>query len=333
MRTLLIVFAAVMLGIGSGTAIAQPYPMYSQYLMNGFLINPSIAGRDGFTTANLTVREQWVGMEGAPSTYAASFQTRVLKNSYISKSTDVQKKIVRPTKGGRVGLGGYLFSDINGIMKRTGFQAAYAYHIPVGGSEDMPPNNLSFGLALTAYQFNVNLDGLVYDRNDPLLNSYDRSIFVPDFNFGASYSTPKYYLGFSMANLFRGSLAFADTSNMPRQELGSYFLTGAVKFQLAKDWILEPSALIKSTDMAFSSFQVDLTSRIYFRNDYWAGISYRTNNAVILMAGVRYDRFYFAYALDLTLSDLEGRGYETHEFTLAVRFGENARRYRWLNAY
>ena len=93
------ILSLVVFGIICSASFAQQVPMYSQYIMNGFLINPSFAGRDGYTTINLTVREQWVGLEQSPSTYAASFQTRILKNSYISKSTAVRKKLVKPTKG------------------------------------------------------------------------------------------------------------------------------------------------------------------------------------------------------------------------------------------
>ena len=143
------------------TSLAQQVPMYSQYIMNGFLINPSFAGRDGYTTINLTVREQWVGLDQAPGTYAASFQTRILKNSFISRSTAVRKKTIMPTKGGNVGIGGYVFNDENGIMRRTGFQAAYAYHITMGNTGSYP-NNLSFGLALTAYQFAINTESPMF---------------------------------------------------------------------------------------------------------------------------------------------------------------------------
>src|SRR5674536_160623 len=98
MRYLKSILSAIVLCFVTVASFAQTVPMYSQYIMNGFLINPSFAGRDGYTTVNLTVREQWVGMSGAPSTYAASFQTRILKNSFISKSTAVRKKIIKPTK-------------------------------------------------------------------------------------------------------------------------------------------------------------------------------------------------------------------------------------------
>ena len=316
-----------------GISQAQQVPMYSQYIMNGFLVNPSFAGRDGYTSVNLTVREQWVGMSHAPSTYALSFQTRILKNSYISKATLVKKKLIRPTRGGQVGVGGYVFNDNNGIMHRTGIQAAYAYQIPLGDDDNEFTRSLAFGLALTAYQYAINTEGLVYDKDDPYLNNYDRSVFIPDFNFGVSYITPKYYLGFSMTNLLRGSLMFFNDNGINNFELGHYFLTGGIKVPLSGNWILEPSAFLKSSDMVFKSIQLDITSRIYYKNDYWAGISYRTNDALILMLGLRYDRFYFAYAFDYTLTDIRRQSFGSHEFTLAVKFGTSARRYRWLNAY
>jgi len=333
MRYLRRILPAIVFSFIFGAAFAQQVPMYSQYIMNGFLINPSFAGRDGYTTVNLTVREQWVGMSGAPSTYAASFQTRILKNSFISKSTAVRKKIIKPTKGGKVGLGGYIFNDNNGIMHRTGIQLAYAYHISMGRTGGIP-NDLSFGLAMTAYQFAVNTTGAILsNQDDPLLNSFDRSVFIPDFNFGASFTTSKYYVGFAMTNLLRGSLLFADTSSTKRNELGNYFLTGGIKFPLSADWILEPSTFIKASDMLLKSIQMDLTARVYYKEDYWAGLSWRTNDAIIIMMGLKYDRFYFAYAFDFTLTDIRKQSFGTHELSLAVKFGESARRYRWINAY
>jgi type IX secretion system PorP/SprF family membrane protein len=333
MRNLRSILPAIVLSFSFGAVFAQQVPMYSQYIMNGFLINPSFAGRDGYTTVNLTVREQWVGMAGAPSTYAASFQTRILKNSFISKSTAVRKKIVKPTKGGKVGLGGYIFNDNNGIMHRTGISLDYAYHIPMGRTGGIP-NDLSFGLAMTAYQFAVNTkDAILSSQYDPLLNSYDRSVFIPDFSFGASFTTTKYYVGFAMSNLLRGSLLIADTSSTKRNELGNYFLTGGIKFPLTPDWILEPSALIKASDMLLKSIQMDLTARVYYKEDYWVGLSWRTNDAIIALMGLKYDRFYFAYAFDFTLTDIRKQSFGTHELSLAVKFGESARRYRWINAY
>jgi type IX secretion system PorP/SprF family membrane protein len=308
----------------------QQFPMYSQYVMNGFLLNPSYAGSDYYTTFGLTVREQWLNFPNAPSTYAAAFQTRILNDSYITKSTAVRKKIDRPTRGGRVGMGGYLFSDHNGIMHRTGLQLAYAYHLPIDNEQQ-----LSFGLSLSAYQYFVDISGAVMpdDVNDELLNNYDRVIYIPDANFGVSYMTRRYYAGFSMTNLFRGALMIGNGGENGNSQLGHYFLTGGMKFYPAADWIIEPSVMLKSSDMVFKSVQMDLTGRVYYREDYWLGLSYRTTDAIVLLAGLKVDRFYLGYAFDFTLSEIRSYTYGTHELTVLARFGDNPRRYRWINRY
>lgn len=309
---------------------AQQFPLYSQYTMNGFLLNPSYAGSDYYTTFGLTVREQWLSLPNAPSTYAAAFQTRILNDSYITKSTAVRKKIDRPTKGGRVGVGGYLFSDHNGIMHRTGLQLAYAYHLPIGIDQQ-----LSFGLSLSAYQYFVDISGAVMpdDVQDDLLNNYDQVVYIPDANFGVSYMSRNYYAGFAMTNLFRGALMIGNGGENGRSELGHYFLTGGIRLYPGVDWIVEPSIMLKSSDMVFKSFQVDLTGRVYYKDDYWLGLSYRTGDAIVMLAGLKVDRFYIGYAFDFTMSEIRSYTYGTHELTVMARFGDNPRRYRWINKY
>jgi len=318
-------FLAVMTSVSG-----QQCPMYSQYIMNGFLLNPSYAGSDFYTTFGLTVREQWAGIPNAPSTYAASFQTRILNDSYITKATNVRKKIERPTKGGRIGVGGYLFSDHNGIMHRTGLQVAYAYHLPIAEERQ-----LSFGLSISAYQYFVDINGAVMpdDVNDELLNNYDQVVYIPDANFGISYSTHRFYVGYSMTNLFRGALMLGNGGENGNSQLGHYFLTGGYRFYPASNWIIEPSAMLKSSDMVFKSIQLDLTARVYYREDYWLGLSWRTNDAIVLLTGIKLDRFYLGYAFDFTLSDIRSYTYGTHELTVLARFGDNPRRYRWINKY
>jgi len=55
---------------------AQQLPLYSQYMFNKFLINPAVAGSDGYTSFNLTAREQWIGIDNSPKTHSLSYQTR-----------------------------------------------------------------------------------------------------------------------------------------------------------------------------------------------------------------------------------------------------------------
>jgi type IX secretion system PorP/SprF family membrane protein len=329
-KILFLIIVVFSYGLSSG----QQVPMYSQYIMNGFLINPSIAGRDGYTTANITARDQWIGIKGGPKTYAASFQTSLLENSFISRSQHVRRRGLRPSKPGRVGLGGYVFSDNNGIIRRTGFQADYAYHIPVGTNRDGTQDNVSLGLGLILYQYAINTSQFKYSyADDPYLNSFDKSVFITDFNFGASYITAKYYLGFSMTNILRGSLIFANNSDSKIGEQGNYFLTGGFNIPIDRDWSIKPSAFIKSSDMLLKTFQFDLTTRVFYQENYWGGVSYRFKDAIILLLGVKYDKYYIGFAFDYALTQIRKRSIGSMELTLAVKFGENARRYKWLNSF
>jgi type IX secretion system PorP/SprF family membrane protein len=171
------------------------------------------------------------------------------------------------------------------------------------------------------------------DVSDELLNNYDQVVYIPDANFGVSYSTRTFYVGYSMTNLFRGALMLGNGGENGSSQLGHYFLTGGYRFYPAGDWIIEPSAMVKASDMLLKSIQLDLTARVYYKEDYWLGVSWRTNDAIVLLTGLRVDRFYLGYAFDFTLSDIRSYTYGTHELTVLARFGDNPRRYRWINKY
>jgi type IX secretion system PorP/SprF family membrane protein len=137
-----------------------------------------------------------------------------------------------------------------------------------------------------------------------------------------------------MTNLLRGNLIFGDTSKVKnRNELGHFFITGGVKIPINHKWTFEPSGFIKASDMFFKSIQLDITGRMYFIEDYWAGLSYRTGDALIMLVGLKYENFYIAYAYDYPTTDIRSRTSGSHELSLALKFGMSARRYRWINAF
>ncbi|HZK61449.1 MAG TPA: PorP/SprF family type IX secretion system membrane protein, partial [Anaerovoracaceae bacterium] len=185
----------------------QQLPLYSQYLYNKFLINPAVAGSDGYTSLNLTAREQWIGYSGAPRTFSFSMQTRLLKKGYSLKLSRAKRQIYRPKTDGKVGLGGFIFSDKNGLVQRTGFQASYAYHMWLQNR-----TQLSMGLAITGYHYKINDEKLNFeDPNEPWLNNdLRRGIFVPDVSFGAYLLNANYSFGFSADQLFEASVKIGD---------------------------------------------------------------------------------------------------------------------------
>ncbi len=94
---------------GTMISSAQQAPLYSQYMLNGFLLNPAVAGSEGYSALNLTAREQWLGFAGGPATYALSFQSRIARRSHISRTSSVRRRNNYNSKNGNVGLGGIYF--------------------------------------------------------------------------------------------------------------------------------------------------------------------------------------------------------------------------------
>jgi type IX secretion system PorP/SprF family membrane protein len=125
----------------------------------------------------------------------------------------------------------------------------------------------------------------------------------------------------------------ADTGRIGRYELGHFFITGGYKFKLNGEWTLQPSAFIKSSDIFFKYLQLDLTTRILYKDDFWAGMSWRSKDAFIMMAGLKYGSFYFGYAVDIAMSNIRRYSHGTHEITMGYKFGNSPRKYRWINAF
>lgn len=319
---LIIIILVVLVGEGR----SQQMPLYSQYMLNGFLVNPAVAGSEGYSAINLTAREQWVGFMDGPSTYALSFQTRLLKSSHISKSSSVRKRSKSNSRNGNVGLGGYVFNQTNGAVSRTGIKGSYAYHIRFQQSQ------LSFGLSLVAYQLRLDDDKISFkDDGDELWANARKSVFVPDADAGVYFTSRDFWAGFSVDQMFESALKFGDSGYDSYVLERNYYLMGGVDFLIGRTTTFSPSFLVKYGENG--NMQVDLSTKLYVDQLYWLGLTYRTANSLIIMGGVSVDRFIFGYAFDINMNSLMKYSYGTHEFTFIAKIGNNIKRYRWLNRF
>lgn len=312
---------------------AQQMPLYSQYVMNGYLLNPAISGYDGYTSFNLTARQQWLGIPGAPATRSFSGQTRLLKRSHVIKSRNINKRSLKPSTKGRVGLGGFVYNDRNGAVDRTGVQASYAYHIFVKETQ------FSFGLSAGVFQFKIDDDNLTFNdglvsggtTSDPVALNFQKVIYVPDANLGFFVSDPRFYGGVSVNQLFQSYLKLGNRQFDEYKMIRHYYVMGGYNFHLRNDFIIEPSMLFKATEK--KAFQLDIGARVDYNGDYWGGVVYRTSGTLIMLAGVRVQQVYIGYAFDYMMSSIQKHTFGSHEIVLALKLGDNARRYRWLNRY
>ena len=319
-------FILVLFGGFLMEGISQQVPLYSQYLLNGFLLNPATAGSEGYTAVNITAREQWIGFRDGPGTYALSFQTRILKKSYISKSASVKRRKRSGSRSGNVGVGGYIFNDRNGATERIGLKGTYAYHL------NLQQSQLSFGLSFVAYQFRIDDDMITLeDPGDDLWLGAHKSVFIPDADFGVYYTARDYYAGFSVDQMFESVLKIGDSGYDRYKMERNYYLMGGYDYEIRRDIVLNPSTLLKFAENG--KFQADITGKVIYQQSFWGGLTYRTGHAIIVLAGVSVDKLIFGYAFDIGLNSIMRHSYGTHEFTFIAKFGDNARRYRWLNRF
>ncbi|NBC81950.1 MAG: type IX secretion system membrane protein PorP/SprF [Bacteroidetes bacterium] len=313
--------------MGGITVHAQQISLYNQYRLNEFLINPSVAGYDGYTSFNVTAREQWIGLNNPPRTNTFSFQTRLLKRSFQINQKSVRKNILRKSRSGRVGIGGFIYNDNNGLIRRTGAQFSYAYHVHLGS------NQLSFGLAGFVYQFNVDVDQIKLRDETAEELAFIRKFettYIPDVGAGVSFTTNQYMLGFSATHLLASRLKI-DQSETNKYAERYFYTFGKYRHPLSDNWAMEPMMLVKASE----KFQIqgDISNTFIYNGDYWFGIGYRTKNSVMALLGFKYDRVYFGYSFDYTFSELTTRSLGSHEFSVALKLGDSARRYRWLERY
>jgi type IX secretion system PorP/SprF family membrane protein len=306
---------------------AQQLPVYSQYTFNKFLLNPATAGSDGYTTISVVAREQWVGFKGTPKTHAVTIDSRLLRNSFISKNVSVRKKQRLSSRSGRVGWAANVFNDHLGPLDRTGVEGTYAYHLAIKEGQ------LSFGLSGVFYQFKLNKDKVVSGDNeyDDLIDGIKGTLYIPDANFGAYYTSEKLFGGVSVMQIFQSSIQFGDNTTGEYRLKRNYNLLAGYYISASRSIAIEPSVLIRVPTS--SKAQLEINTKVYYKDNYWGGLSYRTKNALIFYCGAKFDRYYVGYAFDYNFSALGRQTYGSHEFMAAIKFGDTARRYRWLNTY
>jgi type IX secretion system PorP/SprF family membrane protein len=282
-------------------SIGQQLPLFSQFLMDPYYINPAVAGSKDYSPIILSVHKQWLGIQESPSTQIISGHTMLDNNM--------------------VGLGGIIFNDNFGPTSQTGVMVTYAYHLYINRL-----NRLSFGLTAMGSQYKMD------ERFFTLTNPDDEAItyqiektFIPDANFGAYLYGPKYSVGISVANLFQSKLKINQNLKENRM-VRHYDLFGSYRFEFENtpQVDIEPSILIKT--IAAVGPQYDIKLKFYYNDDYWAAFSIRPKDAFIFAIGMKINNYYFGYAYDFTFSDLSGYTIGSQEIIFGINIGERINR-------
>ena len=199
-----------------------------------------------------------------------------------------------------MGIGGYMFSDITGPTRRTGFNLSYSYHIKLN-------DEVKLSMALNAGVLNYSIDGTEItfeDANDDALGKAQESNTFPDAGFSIYLYAPKYFFGASAPQLIQNELDFQSSIKDPSGRLvNHYFIIGGYTYELNQDFDIEPSILLKYVSPL--PVQYELSMRGIYRDVVWAGLSYRQSAALVLMLGYTFqDNLSIGYSYDFIQSDI-----------------------------
>ena len=289
----LVCFGFIFVSLGSTQA--QQYPVYSQYIFNGLVINPAYAGSHVQFSATAMYRNQWVNFDGAPKT-----------SSFSAHST----------LGRKVGVGLLFTNDEIGSYSNQSLFGSYAYILktPLGGTLSL---GLQAGFSLTSADFSdLNLnnpgDGSFAPFSNKLKPNFGAGVFYRNDLFFAGLSVP-FILNNTVSNDLEGVLSEIS-------EARYYYLHGGFNLPLtrARNVIFTPAVLIRSQEG--SPLSLDINAGFVFHEVFSVGASYRNIDAIITYIQLKVsDHFNFGYSYDWTTSDLNQFSSGTHEFSLNYR--------------
>lgn len=263
----------------SSSLFGQQNKMLTHFIFDKMTVNPGSTGinmKEGLCATSI-YRNQWDRVAGAPN----------------SALLNLEGNFERYLPGG-VGLSFY--HDAIGVTRQNNLLLNYSYHF------ELPTGKLGIGLGVGIMSLGYNETEWVTPDN----NTNDGSL--PDFlsqtvldaNLGAYYQDDNgWYAGLSTANLPSSDF---DLLNFQNQR--HYYLMGGYKFVSPFSGTIDPldfeANLMTRSDFVKSS--LDLNIRAIWDNKFWAGITYRTLDAIGLMVGMNLtENFLVGYSYDANM--------------------------------
>lgn len=279
---------------------AQQLPLFSQYMYNPFLHNPSMTGFQEKPNVFLVHRQQWKDMPGAPVTNALSLDGKFHGNE-------------------KIGLGMYIYQDVTDLIERLGLGGAYSYSFKLSGDHYLLAG-LSFGVTDNQIDFSR---AVVMDKDDPFLYSDKRRKISLDAAFGLTYWWKDLQVGLSAPQLLGNDVSFISNASNSYYHLSRHYTASAkYSFYISEANLIkgEPSVMFRIVKGA--PVQYDINAMASWKDFLFGGFSYRSNYSVGAHIGIKLNHALSAgYYYDYVISDIGSYSGGGHEFMLGYTFG------------
>ncbi|NBR37495.1 MAG: type IX secretion system membrane protein PorP/SprF [Chitinophagales bacterium] len=295
------ILSILLLSLTIHTVQAQQLMNSSLYDLQGNLHNPAVAGLQQQTVLGASYRSMWSGIEGSPVT------ALVFGSTYLQKA--------------KIGIGGYLYSDVTGPTSRRGIQTSYAYHIPMQNGAQF-----SVGLEARFQQFAIDKAMLIDALgNDPVMGGA-ATRFKGDAGLGVAYTSAKWQLGASVSQLIQSKLDFY-TGNLQRNEEARlyrhFYLHGSYQWQVDANTRIIPNFLVIYLPNAPTELQAG--ARVEHRELFWWGLSLRARQSWMLSTGIKLQKkMTIGYSFDIYSTPLSvfDQGPNAHELLLRYQLSK-----------
>lgn len=274
----------------STPAAAQQNAQTSQYHFNTMVINPAYPSTDSASSATVQLRNQWMGVEGAPQTGTFTFYT--------------------PLKASNTTLGFSAIQDKITVFKQTGINANVSQKVKL--DENL---YLSMGVKVGIEQ--TKEDNMSLGTDDPVF-SQNQQYWKTDVGFGFMIFNDKFQLGLSSPSFQKFDMGNSVNKLQFKRAL---YLHGAYLADINDDFKVRPGLMIRQVKGA--GIQADLNAALLIKNMIWVGGTWRTEKTMGIFAQVQVSKaFQFAYAYDFASARyLKGGQSGTHELMVNYRFG------------
>ena len=296
MKRIKISILVIIISVFSFQGKAQQDPMYTQYMYNTLSVNPAYAGSRNALSITGLLREQWIGIDGAPSTQTLTVHSPVYNDN--------------------MGLGLSVINDVAGPVHQTMLYADYSYSIQTTNNA-----KLAFGLKAGVNVFQADLLSLHPEKGgDPAIYNISNRL-LPNVGVGLYYYSDKGYLGISAPKLLEQTIdeyeSLSEAYN--NKERRHYFLIGGYVFDLSENVKFKPSFLLKA--VVGAPVSIDLSGNFFFNDKLGVGLAHRLDDSFSgLLQYYITPQFRIGYAYDFTITELRHYNSGSHELMLGYDF-------------
>jgi type IX secretion system PorP/SprF family membrane protein len=282
---------------------------FTQFYANPLFLNPALTGNTECGRIHTNYRNQWPSLGKAYTTYSVTYDQNL---SAINS-----------------GFGFIAMNDQqgDGAFNRTLAGAFYSYKLQI--SRDAM---LSFGMKAAFYQESINWSKLIFASDISGTGAEtppeNPTIYTVDFSAGMVLGVrDEYFVGIAADHLSQPTLSFYDNENsfLPLKlsahaGVNLNASTGLLGGGRESDLLIQPNLLFMQQG-DFSQLNLGVYINKYpFVTGAWFRHTFNNMDAVVVLAGIKWEQFRFGYSYDFTVSKLGGRSGGAHEISLAWEF-------------